>query len=108
MIILKDKKCCGNAQYIKKDRWLHHSSFLWDFNSLNMDYLKIPKIAPKYRKDRKHQDFLCSISSYFPSKENFIQKIKEELSNNFKVEMVSLKETEKLSERTYNKTTALL
>lgn len=24
-----------------KDRWLHHTSFLWDFQSRNMEYLQV-------------------------------------------------------------------
>jgi lipoate-protein ligase A len=26
---------------IVKDRWLHHTSFLWDFHERNMTYLKV-------------------------------------------------------------------
>lgn len=31
----------GNAQSITKDRWVHHTSFLWDFDPANMDYLTV-------------------------------------------------------------------
>ncbi|CAM9547234.1 unnamed protein product, partial [Heterosigma akashiwo] len=33
--VLGDKKFGGNAQSIIKDRWLHHTSFLWDFKAKN-------------------------------------------------------------------------
>jgi hypothetical protein len=39
----------GNAQSITKNRWVHHTSFLWDYNVKNMDYLRIPKRVPEYR-----------------------------------------------------------
>ncbi|XP_062204711.1 uncharacterized protein LOC133906741 [Phragmites australis] len=42
------RKFGGKAQSITKDRWVHHTSFLWDYGVKNMDYLKIPKRAPEY------------------------------------------------------------
>lgn len=39
----------GNAQSITKNRWIHHTSFLWDFDVNNMAYLRLPTRAPKYR-----------------------------------------------------------
>ncbi|HEX2582633.1 MAG TPA: lipoate--protein ligase family protein [Chlamydiales bacterium] len=79
------KKCGGNAQYIKKDRWLHHTSFLWDYEETNMDYLLLPAKRPRYRENRKHADFLCRLKNYVPSKENLIQKLKAELERHFEV-----------------------
>ena len=78
-----DKKCCGNAQYIKKDRWLHHSSFLWDFKKQNMDYLHLPKKAPKYRENRSHSEFLIPLKKSFKSKDDFINRIKKALAEEF-------------------------
>lgn len=59
--IIHNKKCGGNAQYIQKDRWLHHTSFLWSYKAENMAYLQLPSKRPKYRQDRPHQEFLCSL-----------------------------------------------
>lgn len=59
-----EKKCGGNAQYIQKDRWLHHTSFLWDYSDANMDYLTLPDKRPKYRKDRAHGDFLTRLKEH--------------------------------------------
>jgi len=59
-----DKKCGGNAQYIKKDRWLHHTSFLWQFHEDNMRYLQLPARRPKYRLDRDHRDFLTPLKEH--------------------------------------------
>ncbi|XP_021887953.1 uncharacterized protein LOC110807211 isoform X2 [Carica papaya] len=47
--VFGDRKFGGNAQSITKSRWLHHTSFLWDYEVGNMGYLKLPVRAPKYR-----------------------------------------------------------
>ncbi|KPK32858.1 MAG: hypothetical protein AMS24_02990 [Chlamydiae bacterium SM23_39] len=73
--VFKKNKFAGSAQYIKKDKWLHHTSFLWDFEKKNMDLLLIPKKTPKYRKDRDHNNFLCNLQNFFQNKEEFIDKI---------------------------------
>jgi lipoate-protein ligase A len=39
--VLGEKKIGGNAQTISKGRWVHHTSFLWDFTEKNMQYLKV-------------------------------------------------------------------
>ncbi|XP_077224435.1 biotin/lipoate A/B protein ligase family isoform X2 [Tasmannia lanceolata] len=39
----------GNAQSITKYRWIHHTSFLWDYDVRNMAYLKQPIRVPEYR-----------------------------------------------------------
>lgn len=43
------RKFGGNAQAITRQRWLHHTSFLWDFKPENMQLLKAPVRAPDYR-----------------------------------------------------------
>lgn len=77
--VIGDKKCGGNAQYIKKDRWLHHTSFLWNFKTAHMDYLLHPKKTPSYRSGRSHQDFLCGLEEHI-SKEAFIAGLRDALS----------------------------
>ena len=34
-------KIGGNAQSIIKDRWAHHTSFLWDYKPERMNYLQV-------------------------------------------------------------------
>lgn len=34
-------KIGGNAQSIIKDRWVHHTSFLWDYKPERMRYLQV-------------------------------------------------------------------
>ena len=36
------RKFGGNAQAITKNRWLHHTSLLWDFDPARMQLLKHP------------------------------------------------------------------
>lgn len=81
-----DKKCAGNAQYIKKDRWLHHTSFLWDYSQERMQLLLMPKKTPKYREGRAHADFLCRLKDFFPSKEHFIDGLLQALAERYALE----------------------
>ncbi|EFC45775.1 predicted protein, partial [Naegleria gruberi] len=68
-IFFGGKKFGGNAQYItggKSQRWVHHTSFLWDMNSENMEkYLKMPQKKPQYRSSRSHTDFLVTLRDSF-------------------------------------------
>jgi len=76
-----EKKCGGNAQYIKKDRWVHHTSFLWDYSEKNMSHLLLPSKRPKYREDRDHKDFLIRMNK-FGSAQEYIEKLKNYLKEN--------------------------
>ena len=77
--VIGEKKCGGNAQYIRKDRFVHHTTFLWDYSSANMDYLLHPEKTPKYRLGRDHTDFICKLKDHFLSKKQVIDSIKQEL-----------------------------
>lgn len=81
--VIEYKKCGGNAQYIKKDRFLHHTSFLWDYKKEHMDYLLLPKKAPYYRQNRSHEDFLTVLNPHFENKTFFKNSIHIFLYNNF-------------------------
>lgn len=73
--ILNNKKFGGNAQYITKNRFLHHTSLLWDYSPEKMALLKHPKKQPSYREERPHTDFLTSLKPLFPSKEKLVQDL---------------------------------
>jgi Lipoate-protein ligase A len=88
------KKCGGNAQYIRKDRWLHHSSFLWDYKESNMDYLLLPSKRPEYREDRPHKEFLCRLKEFAPSAQTLVGLLKKELVKRFYIEELSHKNLE--------------
>ncbi|KAG7672404.1 hypothetical protein Ndes2526B_g09084 [Nannochloris sp. 'desiccata'] len=62
---LGQKKFGGNAQAISKDRWLHHTSFLWDYEQHRMELLKHPPRAPEYRAGRDHSEFIVPLKQVF-------------------------------------------
>ncbi len=106
--VIGDRKFGGNAQYIKKDCWLHHSSLLWDFSSKNMDYLLHPKKTPPYRQNRPHEDFLCRLSDYFSDKEVLIQNMIGELSKRYAVQEIVLEEALKIDAPFLRQSTGLV
>lgn len=90
--VIKEKKVGGNAQYIQKTRWLHHTSFLWDYHPERMGYLLHPKKAPNYRKERSHLDFLCRLKNHFENQESLINQLITTLDKQYGIKRVSLKE----------------
>jgi lipoate---protein ligase len=90
--VFKERKCGGNAQYIKKDRWLHHTTFLWNYKTQNMHYLLHPKKTPAYRAGRPHDQFLCRLSEFFPDKTQWIEKLISELKRCYSIDPTSLEE----------------
>lgn len=105
---LGQKKCGGNAQYIRKERWLHHSSFLWDYKSERMDYLLLPKKQPAYREKRSHHDFLCTLSGTISKKESLFEACKEELRKRYLVKEIPLAHVLKKSAASDHRKTTLL
>ncbi|MBN2479495.1 MAG: lipoate--protein ligase family protein [Parachlamydiales bacterium] len=80
--VINNKKVAGNAQYIKKDRFILHSSFLWDYNIEKMNsFLSFPPKVPSYRNTRNHEEFLTSLKIHFDKKADFLSKIKREIKN---------------------------
>lgn len=106
--ILGDKKFGGNAQYIRKDRWLHHSSLLWDYCPHKMDYLSLPHKRPQYRADRPHNDFLCKLSDYFDCQKNFIENFKQNLNEVGQLTAADAGKLNEIRTRPHRKTTILL
>ncbi len=90
--VWKERKIGGNAQYIKRDGWLHHTSFLWNYNTENMEYLLYPKKTPAYRQGRSHEEFLCRIGEFFPEKTVWVERLVSELKKRFCVKIASLNE----------------
>lgn len=88
--VIQSRKCGGNAQYIKKNRWLHHTSFLWDYNPTHMQLLLTPPKMPSYRANRSHADFLTPLKDHFPQKTAWIQRFKNELSALFPTQSFNL------------------
>ncbi|MFQ5952668.1 MAG: biotin/lipoate A/B protein ligase family protein [Candidatus Omnitrophota bacterium] len=77
-LALDGKKISGNAQARKRKYFLHHGTFLYDFDLDKIShYLKCPKKEPEYRKGRPHEDFLANIPM---EKEELKEIIKEVFS----------------------------
>jgi lipoate-protein ligase A len=106
--VIGNNKCGGNAQYLSKNRWVHHSTFLWDFQQERMNYLLHPKKAPTYRAARSHEDFLCRLSHYYSNKEIFVKKFKIEMQKRYQIEEIPLHKILPFLESTHRKATNLL
>jgi lipoate-protein ligase A len=106
--VIEEKKCGGNAQYLCKDRFLHHTSFLWDFKQENMNLLKFPPKTPSYRSNRSHRDFLCTLNEYFDSQETLINSFKQVLEEKFRVIASNENEHEEILNRPHRRATIVL
>jgi lipoate-protein ligase A len=106
--VIGNHKCGGNAQYLKKDRFLHHTSMLYNFNEKNMRYLLHPKKTPAYRQNRSHTEFLCKLRDHLPQKQEFALRIKRELMNRYPVVESGLTEVLQALERPHRKMTLLI
>jgi len=103
-----DRKFGGNAQSIRKKRWLHHSSLLWDFNPKNMEYLQMPPKTPEYRKKRSHNDFLCPLKESFPSRQILRERIIDELKSRFSIQEIPQENTNEILDRPHRRSTTVL
>ncbi len=102
------KKCGGNAQYIKKDRWIHHTTFLWDYHAEDMALLHLPKKIPKYRENRSHDAFLYRLKELFPERNTFLEKVRNELSKRFHVIALQLDEAKRFCTLPHRTSTTLI
>ena len=91
--VLGERKMGGNAQSIVKGGWLHHTSFLWDYDEDNMHYLTLPNKRPDYRGTRSHSDFLIRLCEvYGKSHRPFFASLKETCEEAFELDAVTVKE----------------
>lgn len=73
--VVGDKKIGGNAQAISGTRWLHHTSFVFDYQDEAMALLKHPPKTPEYRQHREHTEFVTRIKTLCADREHFVQGI---------------------------------
>lgn len=106
--VIGDYKCGGNAQYLRKDRFVHHTSFLWDYQKELMDCLKQPPKMPPYRCDRAHADFLCRLRDFFPSKDDFVGRVQSTLETMFSIKHLSLDDVSPILREDYRRSTKYL
>lgn len=106
--VIGERKWGGNAQYLCKNRWLHHTSMLWDYDPKNMEYLLMPSKIPAYRQMREHDEFLCSLRGHYPSRSGMRNAIVEALEASFEIVEVALSEVAEVLERPHRKATRYL
>lgn len=106
--VLQDRKVGGNAQYLCRHRWLHHTTFLWSWHPERMRLLKHPPKEPVYRKRRSHEEFLIPLQRFFSSPCHFLESCLGAWKKNMDFVDVSVNEAESLLCHPHRKTTARL
>ncbi|KAK9278393.1 hypothetical protein L1049_027958 [Liquidambar formosana] len=105
--VFGNRKFGGNAQSITKNRWIHHTSFLWDYEVRNMAYLKLPMKAPEYRSARGHLEFICRMKDYLP-RSVFIDGTIKAVGSQFSVRSIPSEAIETPSKSEFAPSTRLL
>lgn len=82
---LGNRKVGGNAQSVSRERWVHHTSWLWEFEPARMKLLSIPEKRPAYRADRPHTDFLTTLRQHaaVPDPVHFLDSIVSHVSSSW-------------------------
>lgn len=102
---IDDRKFGGNAQYICKNRWLHHSTLLWDYNPTLMKALTLPPKMPVYREQRPHTDFLCKLNTFLQKKEEFLTPFTSTLEEHFALKPISYEDISHILQRPHRTAT---
>ena len=76
------RKIGGNAQAISGDKFLQHTSFLWDYQDDRMALLKAPEKQPAYRERREHGGFVERLKQTMPDAENGRKRFVDGLVDN--------------------------
>ncbi len=106
--VMGNKKIGGNALYIRKNRWLLHTSFLWNYDIHKINILKHPKKVPEYRSHRSHDEFITSISRFYPNIDPLLEKIPGVLSQFFNLKEIHTAIPSSLLEGDYRKSLTTL
>lgn len=106
--VFGDKKFGGNAQYLQKERWLLHTSFLWDYTPEKMSCLLLPEKRPSYRGERTHSDFLCTLRQTFPMKEQLVEQLATHFRHHLNAQEMPLEEALKIIELPHRQATTIV
>jgi lipoate-protein ligase A len=106
--VLGERKCGGNAQYLCKGRWLHHTSFLWDYDPSLMDYLAMPPKMPQYRQQRTHDQFVCRIKDFFSDRELIFERLLAVMNECFQIREWRLQDVEQILQLPHRQATTLI
>jgi len=104
---INGKKWGGNAQLITRNRWLHHSSILWNYQQQYMDYLLFPPKSPDYRQKRSHADFICRLADYHLTIERFNHEWLHQLAMHFDIVNVDVEEVKHFIQQPHRRVTCL-
>ena len=99
------RKFAGHAQYLSKDRWLHHTSILYDYNETLMDQLLIPERQPKYRQNKPHQEFVCKLKEHLSEPSALFDGLLEQLSHHFLIADLSHCNVQEILEKPHRRST---
>ncbi|KAA0158781.1 hypothetical protein FNF31_05193 [Cafeteria roenbergensis] len=61
------QKIGGNAQALARDRWVHHTSWIWDIHPSSLRLLTVPPKTPAYREERDHDSFVARVKDLAPA-----------------------------------------
>lgn len=100
---IEGRKVGGNAQCFAGGRFLHHTSFLWNYSQERMQLLRHPTRQPQYRSDRTHEAFCTAFKQYFPSKEKFFSAFVNSIEKTFFCRKVSREGAENALSRPHRK-----
>lgn len=106
--VLGEHKFGGNAQYLRKDRWLHHSTLLWDYDVETMNYLLMPEKRPGYRGERSHEGFLCRLKEHLPCPRAFLNGVIQQLKGHFSVLEANQTQIDEILQRPHRQATTQL
>ena len=101
--VMGEKKMGGNAQAFARGRFVHHTSFLWDYHPDKMALLKMPPKMPAYRERREHGHFLTKLREHFPSKEGFVSSVALQWKREFGEEEVGFEECAAVLDKEHRK-----
>ena len=73
-----------------------------------MNILQHPERQPEYRQHRSHDEFLCRIRDYLPSRSTFFQRLHASLSDHFTLQERAVSDAMEALQRPYRRTTRLL
>lgn len=106
--VIGPKKVGGNAQYLTKTRFVHHTTFLWDYEKSLMDLLRHPKKTPSYREGRSHGEFVTRLCEHLDQKEDFVSSFKAIMCSTYHAAEIALEELAPAIDLPHRKSTQLL
>lgn len=104
--VIGERKFGGNAQYMRKGRWLHHTSFLWDYEENLMNNLLLPPKMPTYRGKRSHSDFLCRLCDHYATRDILYSKFVAALKDRYAVIDVHFEDIKDILNKPHRQATA--